>query len=134
VSHGASQTTNTGGKQLPPTVATNGSNQVLPLFDPQNPKGSCEPVYRSLIKLEGEKFALACWKHTSEAWELRFDTIRDVVQAVTAIRKVLGDKPGSELIGSIMNGFTMDAEGLQQIRQELVRASLGEVTPTNGEV
>lgn len=100
------------------------------VFDQAKPKELTSVWYDSLFKLEGESFALAVWKNSKGSWALRFDTLRDIVLACESIRKVMGAKPGSELIGSIVNGFTMDAEGLQQIRHELVRAGNGEVQTT----
>lgn len=100
-------------------------------FNPAEPKTSCEQLYRPLIKLEGETFAKAVWKNSSD-WEVRYRTLFDVLTACEAIRKAIGNGRGSELIGSIINGFTMDLEGMQSIRKELVRASLGEVSATEG--
>lgn len=113
---GSSQT------QIGNTTATDTRPQS---FDFAAPKTACEAWYRSLTKLEGESFGRAVWKF-ADTWELRFETLRAITVACETIRKVMGNSAG-EFIGSIVRNFTMDAEGLQLIRNELVRASLGEV-------
>lgn len=97
-------------------------------FDPAKPKELNQVWYDCLFNLEGENFAVAVWKNAKASWALRFETMRDITLACEQIRKTIGAKPGSELIGSIVGSFTMDPDGLQQIRKELTRASLGDVS------
>lgn len=115
------------------TPAASGTTDLRPqVFDVFHPKACCEAWFRNIAKLIGERCAAAVWKVTNTDWELRFGTLRDIHLACETIRKVLGEKPGSDLIGSTTSNFSWDEEGVQQIRKELVKASLGEVPAGKG--
>lgn len=125
-----------------PTTAPTGSApttdrrpQVMDVTSVDTKRAGCEAWYQALAELTPKGFDAIAWKHTGSTWQLRFDSLRDMVLACETIRKALGQKAGGDRIGSILGDFSWDdPEGVQAIRKELVRASLGEVAPSTSNV
>ncbi len=112
-------------------TASHSATADLPDLDSAKPKETVTPWYAAAQHEVGAKCALAMWKE-ADNWQSRFECLRDVVTACRTIRKVLGDKPASDLIGSVLGNFSWDPVGLQSIRNELVKASQGEVPAGKG--
>lgn len=112
------------------TPAASGTTDPRPQkLDEANPKTSCEAWFRNIAKQVGEKCASAIWKTTVDGgWQHRFDTLKDIHLACENIRRVLGEKPGGDLIHGIVTNIDWDEAGIQSIRRDLVKASEGEIT------
>lgn len=75
----------------------------------------------------GAAFANDVWKHSGETWELRLETLRDIVKATTALQTDVDPEQGRADISECIKRHTMDPTGLQAIRQELKRMANGKV-------
>ncbi len=92
-----------------------------------DPKAESTAIFQRTKKAIGDNWSAAVWKHTSSAWQLRLDTLREITDAVEEIRRVVGDSQADAMVDNAFGNVDLTPESVQGVRSYLVKASLGEV-------
>jgi phage recombination protein Bet len=74
-------------------------------------KAACTPLYKELVKIN-DLFAKAVWKQTAESWQLRYDTILEILESANYVH--------AECVDECLASSDWDTiDGIQSIRKSL---------------
>lgn len=106
------------------------------VLDPANKSKSCQAWYNFLEPMVGNATAKKIWESCflgegkmPATHELRFSTLKDFVESIEQVLKVLGTVNGQKLIDHMFSDYELTHEGVQNLRKSLIRAANGEVHP-----